>query len=330
MKLFNLFKKSKDIITENGINYIYYDNGKGPIKEKFEKKKGMLVGEYIKFKRNGEFNIENYNNGKLELISSIKVSDINYEALEEKMSFVPDTPKNKVLKKLSNLDLKISHLSFINELIEMDDRDIHSLSKNIFDNYYGDFDSDIDLDFITFYLIFKRNFFIKQVITSDFELIKILKAEPFDFVFVNDNSEGYQKTREYFNEVFKLEIKPKNNVEILNRTNILLEDLTDHRGSTYNLSLYIYNRIFTDIESGESLICESDTIDEKNIFSQKSFLFGLKLNDYLLIHELIENKIHANRHRYVFRNNGESRGEMQNIIAEEVFEGVKNICFKNH
>ena len=48
MGLFDFLKSNKNIITDNGINFIYYDNGKGSIKEKFSKINGVLNGEYFK------------------------------------------------------------------------------------------------------------------------------------------------------------------------------------------------------------------------------------------------------------------------------------------
>ena len=63
MGLFDFLKSNKNIITDNGNNYIYYDNGKGSIKEKFNKINGVINGDYVEFNRNGTFNIRTYIDG---------------------------------------------------------------------------------------------------------------------------------------------------------------------------------------------------------------------------------------------------------------------------
>jgi surface protein len=54
MGIFDFLKSNKNIITDNGTNYIYFDNGKGSIKEKFSKINGVLNGEYFKYEVSGE------------------------------------------------------------------------------------------------------------------------------------------------------------------------------------------------------------------------------------------------------------------------------------
>ena len=67
--LFDFLKSNKNIITDNGINFIYYDNGKGSIKEKFSKINGVLNGDYIEYNRNGTFNIKTYKDGVFQALS---------------------------------------------------------------------------------------------------------------------------------------------------------------------------------------------------------------------------------------------------------------------
>ena len=54
MGLFDFLKNNKNIITENGVNYIYY-NGNGKLKEKFTMINGVLHGEYFKYDASGLF-----------------------------------------------------------------------------------------------------------------------------------------------------------------------------------------------------------------------------------------------------------------------------------
>ena len=67
MGFFDFLKSNKNIITDNGTNYIYYDNGKGSIKEKFSKINGVLNGEYVQYNRNGTFNIKTFIDGVIPL-----------------------------------------------------------------------------------------------------------------------------------------------------------------------------------------------------------------------------------------------------------------------
>jgi antitoxin component YwqK of YwqJK toxin-antitoxin module len=53
MGVFDLFRKNKNIITDNGLNKIYYDNGKGFIKEQFVKTNGVIDGEFISYEEMG-------------------------------------------------------------------------------------------------------------------------------------------------------------------------------------------------------------------------------------------------------------------------------------
>ena len=64
MGLFDLFKKNKDIHNDNGLNEIYYDNGKGNIKSRFYKKNRMKNGSSKFFHKNGNISLEvNWKNG---------------------------------------------------------------------------------------------------------------------------------------------------------------------------------------------------------------------------------------------------------------------------
>lgn len=63
MGLFDYFKDNKNILTENGVNYIYY-NGNGRLKEKFTMINGVLHGEYFKYDASGSiYSIKVFNNG---------------------------------------------------------------------------------------------------------------------------------------------------------------------------------------------------------------------------------------------------------------------------
>ena len=54
MGIFDFFKKNKDIENDNGLNEIYYDNGRGELKERFSKKNGKKYGVYEEWHDNGK------------------------------------------------------------------------------------------------------------------------------------------------------------------------------------------------------------------------------------------------------------------------------------
>jgi antitoxin component YwqK of YwqJK toxin-antitoxin module len=67
MGIFDFLKKSKDIENDNGLNEIYYDDGKGSIKEKYYKEDGSTHGLYQEWYENGKLKSEfNYKEGQLD------------------------------------------------------------------------------------------------------------------------------------------------------------------------------------------------------------------------------------------------------------------------
>jgi antitoxin component YwqK of YwqJK toxin-antitoxin module len=54
MGIFDFFKKNKNITNQNGLNEIYYNNGKGNIKEKWYSKNGFREGLTISYYESGE------------------------------------------------------------------------------------------------------------------------------------------------------------------------------------------------------------------------------------------------------------------------------------
>ena len=64
MGIFDWLKKNKDIHNDNGLNELYYDNGKGTIEEKFNKKNGKIDGVRKSYHRSGRLrNITEYKDG---------------------------------------------------------------------------------------------------------------------------------------------------------------------------------------------------------------------------------------------------------------------------
>jgi antitoxin component YwqK of YwqJK toxin-antitoxin module len=53
MGIFDFLKKNKNIENDNGLNEIYYDNGRGELKERFSKKNAKKYGVYEEWHDNG-------------------------------------------------------------------------------------------------------------------------------------------------------------------------------------------------------------------------------------------------------------------------------------
>ena len=181
MGLFDFLKKNKNIINDNGLNKIYYDNGKGSIKEKFSKINGELNGEYIEYDRNGTFNIKTYKDGAIPLTEE----EILFKNREEEIN------KNiKVeISKLIIIDDLISEISGIFLLVQMENSKINYYTKLIEKKFNKQFDE----EYIKFYLYTKRNYFIKN-------LIQFGESKDLNICFT-EHIKNYQKNRLYTNKL---------------------------------------------------------------------------------------------------------------------------------
>jgi hypothetical protein len=154
MGLFDLFRKNKNIITENGLNKIYFDNGKGAIKEQFVKINGLIDGEFFVYERNGTYLKKHYENGEICLTE------------EEQQEKKRQDEINKVIQQqiddLLNLDNLIVEITNIPQLMQMDNRTIEIYTRWICTKLSNKFEEEI----IKFYLFTKRNHFIREFILS--------------------------------------------------------------------------------------------------------------------------------------------------------------------
>ena len=155
MGLFDFFKKNKNIITDNGTNYIYYDEGKGKLKEKFNKHNGKLHGIYIKYDIRGSISYkEKYNNG-LKVLSAKEKKEI--ENNNNKWD-----SNEKFVNNLIEIDKLISEITGVNLILQMNNYTLTSYASLIENNYSKYF----QVELYKVYLYYKRNFFIKYFITS--------------------------------------------------------------------------------------------------------------------------------------------------------------------
>ena len=132
MGIFDFLKSNKNIITDNGTNYIYYDNGKGSIKEKFSKINGVLNGEYIEYNRNGTFNIKTYINGVIPLTEEQILIKNREEEINKNI--------NVEISKLKIIDDLISEISGIFLLVQMENSKINYYTKLIEKKFNKQFD----------------------------------------------------------------------------------------------------------------------------------------------------------------------------------------------
>ena len=60
MGVFDFFKKNKNIENENGLNEVYYNNGKGSLKQRFFQKDGIPNGMSQTFYKDGQLEEQSY------------------------------------------------------------------------------------------------------------------------------------------------------------------------------------------------------------------------------------------------------------------------------
>lgn len=176
MGVFDLFRKNKNIITDNGLNKIYYDNGKGFIKEQFVKTNGVIDGEFISYERNGTYQKKQYKNGEICLTVEEQLEKDRQEKIYKTIQEQIDN-----LLALDNLIVKLIHIPF---LMQMENPTIEICTKWINDKLGNRFDEEL----IMFYLFTKRNFYIKELIASGNETKLI------DSIFTTEIN-NYQKRR---------------------------------------------------------------------------------------------------------------------------------------
>jgi hypothetical protein len=294
MGLFDFLKSNKNIITDNGTNYIYYDNGKGSIKEKFSKINGVLNGEYVEYNRNGTFNIKTYIDGvipltKEEILIKNQEEEINNNIKVE-------------ISKLKIIDDLISEISEIFLLVQMENYKIDYYSNLIEEKYSNKFDE----DYIKFYLYTKRNYFIKQLIEYNF-VPKMEIGESFDEI----------KTVNYYNERFTEHI-----INYSDDTfNFHTSDIRGYHTDSYFVKKNILRKLFVNFDVNSKIrINYNGTGIIKEIFNQQSILFGLNFNTYQLIYEVIDKKSKEFKHDMQDKNNIEMFEDLYEILRSGEIE----------
>jgi tetratricopeptide (TPR) repeat protein len=312
MGLFDLFKSNKNIITDNGTNYIYYDDGKGSIKEKFSKINGVLNGDYIEYNRNGTFISKTYKNGVIPLTEE----EIYLKNRQEEIN-------NNIkveISKLKIIDDLISEISGIFLLVQMENSKIDYYSALIEEKYSYKFDEDyikFYQDYIKFYLYTKRNYFIKHLIEYN-RVQKMEIGESFDEI----------KVVNYYNERFTEHvIKYSDNTFNCINYNFIRENIKSNPTPSNIVNKYILEKLFVNFDVNCELRFDDNGIGiNKEIFNQESILFGLNFNTYKLIYEIIKKKSSREFLRDI--QDKDNIGMWGNLseIAQKVVNEILSLC----
>jgi len=308
MSLFDFLKKNKNIITDNGTNFIYYDFGKGAIKEKFSKVNGVLNGEYVEYDRNGTFQLKTYKDGLICLTDEQIIENKRKEEIYNNIGIE--------ISKLKVLDELISEITGIFLLVQMENSKIDYFAKLIENKLNKQFDEEC----IKFYLYSKRNYFIKKLIQFgeyNDENIKftdhivnyitdLKRRSVKDYIKIN-YSDSYFVKSAIFSELF---LDDNTKIEVTSKVNIY----GDGRGIV------------------------------KEIFNHQSILFGLNFNTYKLIYEIIEKKSNEFNYEIYDNDSSESASELferminnepplkpsqMDIYAHNVVNEIHSICINN-
>lgn len=321
MGLFDFLKNNKNIITDNGTNLIYENEGKGKLKEKFNKVNGVLHGDFIKY-WNGEI-IEKY-----EYLDGIKLPNSN--DINEKLYW--DSNRN-FINKLIEIDDLISLNTGIKLISKMSNHTIISYVKLIMNKY----SMSTDEEFLRVYIFYKRNYLIRQLIIS--ELIDISEYD-FNKKFSNHlNCILTDIDLHLSNFENGIYYHDKNNRHIrFIGVNPLRNSLKD---KLININLFNQERgVLTEYSfQGNSIHTTkknyplSHEIFMYEIVNYESILFGLNFETYILINQIVNNKSLDK----IYRVQGGVLNPDKIIVDDEEFEllisnlldEIEKLCFSN-
>lgn len=178
------------------------------------------------------------------------------------------------ISKLKIIDDLISEISGIFLMVQMENSKIDYYSKLIVDKY----NNRIDENYIKFYLYTKRNYFIKQLIEYNLAAAIEISESLNDINLANYYNKRFtEHIVNYFDNYLKLKSK----------RGIIKVNYSD----SYFVKSNILRKLFVNFDVNSELIINYDGIGiDKEIFNQQSVLFGLNLNTYKLIYEIIEKK----------------------------------------
>lgn len=315
MGLFDfLNKKNKDILTENGTNYIHENDGKGKLKRKFNKVDGELHGEYIEYYKGKVFSVHEYINGKKVLTGKEKE---RYDS-----SFAILKLHYKFFNELIEIDTFFSKLSSANLILQMQKQTLSEYACLLNDKFSGKVNSEL----IEVYLFLKRNQSIYSILSNGIELqtddenwftnFLIRMKEKVDFKL---KSGDISPSSRHINYSFTYGLKLS--MEIRSHIGILLDydsDLTNEK--------FIPENFIREILWEDSYLygLKPDLLSElRSIINQYyDYPYDLDLTD-----EKLHLKIWESIDSIMFSNIDSQDGELLNIISCYVKENDKESKF---
>lgn len=299
MGFFNfLNKKNKDIITDNGTNYLYYSNGK--LKEQFTKNNGVLQGNYFKYDEYGKISTTIYDNGNL-----VSLED---KLKEQNKELEIDLVK---ISKIIEIDNLISVVSDGNLIIEMTNNTLHKFSDGLYNIILDYFEE----EYIKIYLFYKRNYLISNFFDSPNNEMN-LNTIFTDHLASKKNELEYQLKNGYGSKAIRYTYT-QNYYYYKNMSSSLRDKL-----------MIVYDKDDLD----PYFVWGKKTIDKlNNIINQDCKLLGLKSDGYFEICKLmhsVREEIYNSEYFDIYREEKKYENNIKQIdkIEDNLYKHILSIC----
>jgi tetratricopeptide (TPR) repeat protein len=269
MGLFDFLKSNKNIITDNGTNFIYENDGKVKLKEKFFKVNGILNGEYLKYDESGNIlSTDYYHNGHI-------ISIEEKQRIDDEKRRIENSKKEKTLKeyknkicKLIEIDKTIFDVAYGNLIVQMTNATLLDFSRELstlFQDYFEE-------EFFKIYLFYKRNYLINKLIS-----------------FKDDEINLNQIFTEYLNSK-KKDIDYEISIIGVYRPNMQIHTTPAPHKQIIEDVFYKLRRTFNNSNLITSLSLDSFNVLDKsnNITNQDCELIGLEIDGYITINNTIK------------------------------------------
>ena len=312
MGLFDFLKSNKNIITDNGTNYIYENDGKGKLKEKFIKFNGVLHGEYLKYDESGKIlSTDYYHDGQIITLDEKQRIDDNKRRIEnnEKEKTLIEYKRN--ICKLIEIDKTIFDVAYGNLIVQMTNATLLDFSRelsNLFIDYFEE-------ELIKTYLFYKRNYLIHKLIYFKDDEINLnqifteyLNSEKID-IDKEIRKIGVIEPRDYYRGTRVA----TRNVELQNEriiSNVFLE-----------LKRINYNHNISTLITSLSLN-SFNPIELVLITNQDCELIGLEIDGYIKINNTIKSiRDELNNNVWLYYDDKETR-----VIENKIYQNILSIC----
>ena len=303
MGLFDFLKSNKNIITENGTNYIFFDNGKGSIKEKFSKINGVLKGDYLKYKESGEIlSTDYYHDGHIITLDEKQRIDDNKRRIEnnEKEKTLIEFKRN--ICKLIEIDKTIFDVAYGNLIVQMTNVTLLDFSKKLstlFQDYFEE-------EFVKIYLFYKRNYLIHKLISFKDDEINLNQI-------FSDYLNSKKKDIDF--EISKIGVyRPK----------LHINRVSDLHNQIIGGVFYKLERTFNNSNLIKSLSLDSFNVIDKsnNITNQDCELIGLEIDGYITINNTIKSiQYKINEDKWLYQDKTKNRK-----IEDKIYKDILFIC----